>query len=68
MELLTPNEIADRLDVSLWRVQWVCRTRRGTIRPAKRAGRVRLFDQAGVDAIKHELEHPQKAGKKPAAK
>ena len=45
--LRTPGVIADRLQVAL-------RTR-PHIRPAARAGRLRLYDREGVAMIRHEL-------------
>ena len=52
--LRTPGVIADRLQVALHRVLYVLRTR-PHIRPAARAGRLRLYDREGVAMIRHEL-------------
>lgn len=52
--LRTPGVLASDLGEPLHRVQYVLRTRRH-IRPAARAGRLRLFDRAAVALIRHEL-------------
>ncbi|MCH8343919.1 MAG: hypothetical protein IH983_08020 [Planctomycetes bacterium] len=52
--LITPGVIAADLDVALHRVLHVLRTRRH-IRPAARAGTLRLYDRAAVAAVHDEL-------------
>jgi len=52
--LLTPGRIADALGVSLPRVLYILATRRH-IRPAARAGTIRLFDREAVAQVRHEL-------------
>ena len=50
----TPGVIAAHLGEPLHRVQYVLRTR-SHIRPAARAGRLRLYDREAVAQIRHEL-------------
>lgn len=52
--LRTPGVIAAELGVPLHRVTYVLRTR-PYICPAATAGRLRLFDNAGVAEIRHAL-------------
>src|SRR3972149_4468455 len=52
--LLTPGRIADALAVPLPRVLYILATR-PQIRPAARAGTLRLYDSAAVAAVRHEL-------------
>ena len=52
--LRTPGVIAAELGVSLHRVTYVLRTR-PYICPAATAGRLRLFDSAGIAEIRHAL-------------
>ena len=49
----TVGEIARRLDVPVHRVEYVVRSRR--IRPASRAGSLRVFSEAAVARIASEL-------------
>lgn len=53
-EVRTVGVIARLLGVPVHRVQYVLRTC-PDISPAARAGRLRLFDAAGVSRIRHEL-------------
>jgi len=53
--LRTLGVIARELGHPLHRVQYILNTRTH-IRPAARAGRVRLFDIAAVEAIRVEIE------------
>ncbi len=52
--LRTPGVLAADLGEPLHRVIYVLRTRRH-IRPAARAGRLRLYDREAVALIRHEL-------------
>lgn len=52
--LRTPGRIARELGVELHRVQYILDTREH-IRPAARAGRLRLYDGDAVAMIRHEL-------------
>lgn len=52
--LLTPGRIADELGASLPRVVYVLSTRRHIL-PAARAGTLRLYDDAAVAQVRHEL-------------
>ena len=52
--LRTVGRMAEELGEPLHRVVHVLRSRRG-IRPAARAGRLRLFDRAAVEAVRREL-------------
>jgi hypothetical protein len=52
--LLTPGRIAAELGVPVPRIAYVLATRTH-IRPAARAGTLRLFDRAAVAQIRHEL-------------
>lgn len=53
--LRTPGRMADELGVALHRVLYVLATR-SHIRPAARAGTLRLFDAAALTQVSHELE------------
>lgn len=53
-KLRTPGVLAGHLGESLHRVLYVLRTRRH-IKPAARAGRLRLYDRDAVALIRHEL-------------
>ncbi|MEO0630412.1 MAG: hypothetical protein AAFY46_06755 [Planctomycetota bacterium] len=53
--LRTPGVIARDLGHPLHRVQYILNTR-PHIRPAARAGRVRLYDLEAVEAIRVEIE------------
>lgn len=52
--LLTPGRIAGELGVPLGRVLYVLTTR-SHIRPAARAGTLRLYDKAAVAQVRHEI-------------
>lgn len=52
--LRTPGVIAQELGESLYRVQYVLRTR-PHIRPTALAGRLRLYDRQAVAMVRHEL-------------
>jgi hypothetical protein len=52
--LLTPGRIAAELGVPLPRVLYVLGTR-AHIRPAARAGTLRLFSREAIPLIRHEL-------------
>lgn len=54
VRLRTPGRLADELGVPLHRVLHVLRTR-PHIRPAARAGTLRLYDAAAVAQVRHEL-------------
>lgn len=54
-KLRTPGILAKDLGVSLHRVQYVLRTR-SHIRPAARAGQLRLYDRDAIELLKHELD------------
>ena len=53
-KLRTPGVLASDLGEPLHRVLYVLRTRRH-IRPAARAGRLRLYDREATALIRHEL-------------
>lgn len=53
-QLITAGLLAERLGVPLHRVLHVLRTR-SHIRPAARAGRLRLYDREAVAMVRHEL-------------
>ena len=52
--LRTPGVLAADLDVPLHRVVYILQTR-DHIKPAARAGRLRLYDREAVALIRHEL-------------
>lgn len=52
--LITPGAIARKLDQPIHRVQYVLATR-PAIRPAARAGRIRLFGRDAVDQVRNEI-------------
>lgn len=52
--LITPGIIAERLGIPVHRVLYVLRTR-SHIRPAARAGTLRLYCSEAVASIRHEL-------------
>jgi hypothetical protein len=52
--LTTPGRIAAELGVSLGRVAYILATR-PHIRPAARAGTLRLYDKAAIAQVRHEL-------------
>lgn len=52
--LITVSVIATTLKVPGHRVEYVLRSR-PQIRPAARAGNIRLFDRAAVAMVRHEL-------------
>ncbi len=54
-QLITPGVIAERLGESLSRVLHILRTR-AHIRPAARAGTLRLYSEQAVEAVRQELE------------
>jgi hypothetical protein len=54
-QLRTPGVIAAELDVPLNRVLYVLRTRSHRIRPIGRAGCLRLYDRAAVEAVRDAL-------------
>jgi hypothetical protein len=53
-KLITPGVIATELDVPLHRILHVLATRQH-IRPAARAGTLRLYDRRAVAMVRHEL-------------
>ncbi len=53
--LITAGVVARELEVPLHRVQHVLRTRQH-IRPAARAGTLRLYDREAVALVRHELD------------
>lgn len=53
-QLITPGVIATELGEPLHRVLHVLATRRH-IRPAARAGTLRLYDRAAVAMVRHEI-------------
>lgn len=53
-QLLTVGVMADELSVPIHRIVHVLKTRE-QIRPRARAGRVRLFDRAGLESVRREL-------------
>ena len=53
--LITPGVIAADLSEPLHRVQHVLRTR-PHIRPAARAGRLRLYSRSAIGMVRHELK------------
>jgi len=53
-KLQTPGVLAARLGKPLHRVLYVLRTRRH-IRPAARAGRLRLYERTALAQVRHEL-------------
>lgn len=62
--LLTPGRMADELGVPLPRVLYVLATR-PHVRPAARAGTIRLFDREALARVRHELNaiDARRAGK-----
>jgi len=52
--LLTPGVMANELSQPLHRVLWILRTRQ-YIRPAARAGTLRLYNHQAVSQVRHEL-------------
>jgi hypothetical protein len=54
-QLRTPGVIATELGEPLGRVLYVLRTRGNIIRPIGRAGVLRLYDRAAVDAVREAL-------------
>lgn len=52
--LRTPGVLAELLGVPLYRVDYLLRTR-AHIRPAARAGRLRLYDSDALAMLRHEL-------------
>lgn len=52
--LITPGVIARQVNAPLHRVLYVLATR-GHIRPVARAGTLRLYDKAAVEAVRAEL-------------
>ncbi len=54
IKLNTPGRLATVLGVPLHRVQYLLRTR-PHIRPAARAGTLRLFDRRALAMLRHEL-------------
>ncbi len=52
--LRTPGVLAELLGVPLHRVAYILRSRRH-IRPAARAGRLRLYDNEALAMLRHEL-------------
>lgn len=54
-QLRTPGVIADELGVPVSRVIYVLQKRSHDIRPIGRAGVLRLYDRAAVDAVRDEL-------------
>jgi hypothetical protein len=52
--LLTPGRIADEIGVPLGRVSYILATR-PHIRPAARAGTLRLYDELAIAQVRHEL-------------
>ncbi len=52
--LTTPGVLAANLGEPLHRVEYVLRTRKH-IRPAARAGRLRLYARAALAQVRHEL-------------
>ena len=53
-QLRTPGVLARDIRVPLHRVLYVLRTRQH-IRPAARAGRLRLYDREALALVRHEL-------------
>ena len=53
-KLLTPGVIAGELGVPLHRVTYILRTREH-IRPAARAGTLRLYSRSAVELVRREL-------------
>lgn len=53
-QLITPGAIARRLDQPIHRILHVLATR-PAIRPAARAGRVRLYDREAVERVRREI-------------
>ena len=54
IKLVTPGVIADKLGVSLHRVIYILSTR-SHIRPAARAGTLRLYQLEDVAKVRHEI-------------
>ena|GEM_PF-1351151 len=61
--LITPGVIARRLGVPLHRVLHVLATRTH-IRPAARAGRIRLYESEDIARVRHELNSIDARGAK----
>jgi len=55
-QLRTPGIIAAELDAPLSRVLYVLRTRSHLIKPIGRAGCLRLYDRAAVEAVREALQ------------
>ncbi len=53
-KLLTPGRIAEQVKVPLHRVLWILATR-SHIRPAARAGTLRLYEREAIAQVRHEL-------------
>jgi hypothetical protein len=64
--LLTPGVIAAELNVPLHRVLYILATR-ATIRPAARAGILRLYTRASLELVRLELAHIGRHRAGPAA-
>jgi hypothetical protein len=60
VRLMTPGVLAERLGVPLSRVLYVLRTRRH-IRPAARAGILRLYDSKALERLREEIVHQRRA-------
>jgi hypothetical protein len=52
--LITPGVIAAQLGIPLHRILYVLATR-AHIRPAARAGKLRLYDKRAVAMVRHDL-------------
>jgi hypothetical protein len=62
IRLVTPADIAARLGQPLRRVRWILATR-PHIRPAARAGRVRVYSTASVALVQNEIDAIEAARK-----
>jgi hypothetical protein len=59
-QLRTPGVIAAELNESLGRVLYVLRTRAHLIKPIGRAGCLRLYSPAAVEAVRNELHRMER--------
>jgi hypothetical protein len=62
VSLVTAADIAKRLGQSLHRVRWILATR-PHIRPAARAGAVRVYSTAAIALVQDEIDRIEAAGK-----
>ena len=59
-QLRTPGIIAAELEAPLSRVLYILRTRCNLIKPVARAGCLRLYDRAAVEAVRDAIRQMDK--------